>query len=107
MLLYSGAPQMQQQQQPQQQQQHQQAYGGYPGYGAAAAVVNPYGASALQQQQQQQSAYGQAPVAVVKSALPSAWTEHKTDDGIPYWHNATTGVSQVSNGSSPLLLLLV
>lgn len=106
MLLYSGAPQMQQQQQPQQQQQHQQAYGGYPGYGAAAAVVNPYGASALQQQQQQ-SAYGQAPVAVVKSALPSAWTEHKTDDGIPYWHNATTGVSQVSNGSSPLLLLLV
>ena len=95
---------MQQQQQPQQQQQHQQAYGGYPGYGAAAAVVNPYGASALQQQQQ--SAYGQAPVAVVKSALPSAWTEHKTDDGIPYWHNATTGVSQVSNGSSPLLLIV-
>lgn len=83
----------------QQQQQQQQAYGGYPGYAAAAAaVVNPYGASALQQQ----SAYGQAPVAVVKSALPSAWTEHKTDDGIPYWHNATTGVSQVSY-SSPFL----
>jgi len=73
-------------------QQQQQAYGGYPGYGAAAAAVNPYGASALQQQQ---TAYGQAPVAAVaKSALPSAWTEHKTDDGIPYWHNATTGVSQ-------------
>ena len=25
----------------------------------------------------------------------SIWTEHKTDDGITYWYNCSTGVSQV------------
>jgi far upstream element-binding protein len=29
------------------------------------------------------------------SGTASVWTEHKTDDGIPYWYNASTGVSQV------------
>ena len=30
-----------------------------------------------------------------KAAGGSPWSEHKTDDGISYWYNASTGVSQV------------
>lgn len=78
---------------PQQMQQSGGAYGGmgggYQAYGASAGAAASYGA---------QNPYGQPAQAVpvaAKSALPSAWTEHKTDDGIPYWHNATTGVSTV------------
>lgn len=86
---YYGAPQM----------------GGYNGgYGAPAAGAGAY----YQQQQQpqggaagyyqQQGAYQQQqPAARAAPAATSAspWTEHKTDDGISYWYNASTGVSQV------------
>eukprot|EP01034_Spumella_vulgaris_P030353 gene30353-37555_t len=67
------------------------AGGGYQAYGAAAAGVAPvagaYG---------QPAAYGApAVVAAPKVATPAVvWTEHKTDDGITYWYNASTGVSQ-------------
>lgn len=45
---------------------------------------------------QQQGGY-QQPVATTTPAASGAspWTEHKTDDGVSYWYNATTGVSQV------------
>ena len=74
---------------PQMQQSAAYGMGGYQAYGASAGAAASYGA---------QNPYGQPAQAVTaaKSALPSAWTEHKTDDGIPYWHNATTGVSTVS-----------
>ena len=39
---------------------------------------------------------GQVPAAVPKPAAANPWTEHKTDEGVTYWYNSTTGVSQVS-----------
>jgi hypothetical protein len=35
---------------------------------------------------------GAAPAA---KPLPANWSEHKTDEGVNYWYNAVTGVSQV------------
>jgi far upstream element-binding protein len=82
---------------PQQQQQQQQQYamtaangngavGGYP-YGAPTSVpaYNSYGGNQI-------TAVAPVQKPVVNS---SVWTEHKTDDGITYWYNASTGVSQV------------
>lgn len=89
--------------------QMQQPYGGYQMQQQAMAIpaANPYGGyGGYQQPQYGQPAvqptyggmgatqgYGQ-PAAVAVVAKPSAWTEHKTDEGIPYWFNATTAVSQ-------------
>lgn len=33
--------------------------------------------------------------AAAPTKLPAGWTEHKTEDGNSYWHNASIGVSQV------------
>jgi hypothetical protein len=104
-------PQQQQQQQHIQMQQHhqqhhQQQYSitattaaatGYQSYGSAAGAT-PVMASPNYAQ------YNPAPVsaaAVQQAQKPvvtntSVWTEHKTEDGITYWHNCSTGVSQVS-----------
>ena len=73
--------------------------GGYQAYGAAAGAGGMYPGM----QQQQHQGYGvqqgmggmQAAPAVAKPAA-SAWSEHKTDEGVTYWYNASTGVSQVS-----------
>lgn len=95
--------QQQQQQHQQVQQQQQQQYAmaavsgasGYQSYGAAAATPamggtgaggGGYGAYAAPAA----AAVAQKPI----SASSSVWTEHKTDDGITYWYNCSTGVSQ-------------
>lgn len=41
------------------------------------------------------TAHHSAPAPAPKPAASSVWTEHKTDDGLTYWYNASTGVSQV------------
>mmetsp|Transcript_107 Transcript_107/g.179 ORF Transcript_107/g.179 Transcript_107/m.179 type:complete len:540 (-) Transcript_107:569-2188(-) len=101
-------PQMQQQQMQMHQQQHQQVAqqqqqqyamaavsgaSGYQSYGAAAATPAMGGAGG--------GGYGAytAPAAAAVAQKPitasaSVWTEHKTDDGITYWYNCSTGVSQ-------------
>jgi far upstream element-binding protein len=93
----------------------------YPPYGqptapvaAAPAAVGGYGAmpraagyshanSAAAAQTRPQPAAASAPPN--KYASSTVWTEHKTDDGIPYWYNASTGVSQVMRYSSFQFLL--
>lgn len=93
---YYGAPQM------------GGGYGGQGGYGAPQGGGGYYqpqqgagGGSGYYQQaqggyyQQAQGGYQQPAQAAAPVAAASAWTEHKTDDGIPYWYNASTGVSQV------------
>ncbi len=70
--------------------------GGYGAMPGAAGAYNPY----------PHNIPASAPAAATKTTAPAAsntksssssvWTEHKTDDGIPYWYNASTGVSQVS-----------
>ena len=62
-----------------QQHHQQQHHGGAHGAGAAA------GAGA--------GVHGQQHKAPAPSSSP--WTEHKTDDGVSYWYNSATGVSQV------------
>ena len=82
------------------QQMPQQQYGMY---GQAMATGGGYPAQQQQQQQQSMSAgYAQMPAASKGVApLPGAgkpvspWSEHRTDDGVPYWYNTTTRVSQV------------
>ena len=69
-----------------------QAYGGYHAAGGAVGV-NPAAVGAAAGQQGQ----GQKPQVV---AAASVWTEHKTDDGITYWYNCSTGVSQVAGLST-------
>jgi len=81
-----GNPQM-----AQMQQQYAMGAGGYQAYGAGAAAggmgaMGGYG---------QQGMGGQVPAAVPKPAAANPWTEHKTDEGVTYWYNSTTGVSQV------------
>lgn len=77
----------------------------YPPFGqpAAAPAMAPGGYGAMPAASGGYSAYpGAAPAVTAKAAAPassttkssSVWTEHKTDDGIPYWYNASTGVSQ-------------
>lgn len=76
------------------------AAGGYGGgYSAAAGGYGP--SSGYQQpshtgyqQGAPQGGYQQAPPAAKPASSP--WSEHKTDDGVSYWYNATTGLSQVS-----------
>ena len=34
-------------------------------------------------------------IIILVRPLPKGWSEHKTDEGNTYWHNAATGVSQV------------
>lgn len=70
-------------------------------YGAAAASTPSAqygmyaGAAAAQVQQQAAAVAGAGAVSKpVAAATSSVWTEHKTDDGITYWYNAQTGVSQ-------------
>ena len=102
---------------PQQMQQQQYGMtsggagaGGYPqqqAYGAGA------GAGMYQQMQQHQQQMGMGGMGMgmmggaagggvkpmgVPAAAPaaSAWQEHKTDEGVSYWYNTTTGVSQVA-----------
>lgn len=57
-------------------QQYGSGGGGAGGYPNAAPVATP------------------AAAPVQQKPAASVWTEHKTDDGIPYWYNASTGVSQ-------------
>lgn len=55
-------------------------------------------------------AYNPAGAAQARPAVvaPGAaqWSEHKTDEGVPYWHNPVTGVSQVSENLVYDMLLL-
>jgi far upstream element-binding protein len=62
--------------------------GGAPAAGGGARAAPGWGQGAPGQ-----SAYA-APVAKPPGGLPPGWSEHKTDDGTPYWYNAATGVSQ-------------
>eukprot|EP01038_Epipyxis_sp_PR26KG_P013145 gene13145-17613_t len=114
MTAYPGLTQPMPQMQPQMPQQQQQ-YVGYGGYqqpmqqlpspygmpGQVTGYPNPYATAApVVQQQYSQPAATYAPVAAPVAATPvkappaSVWTEHKTDDGVPYWYNSSTGVSQ-------------
>lgn len=43
-----------------------------------------------------------APPVAAPPSLPAGWKEYKTEDGTLYWHNASTGVSQVSLNTSNL-----
>lgn len=89
------------------------AYGAYNPYGMPMPVAAPPQAQAAPQRGGQQAGgYGMpstsyqayapatapapAPAAKPAPAPSSVWTEHKTDDGLTYWYNASTGVSQVS-----------
>ena len=68
--------------------QYGMANGGYPGYGAAGQTgmypgMQPYGGGAA------------AAAVPPKPAVSSPWSEHKTDEGVAYWYNSATGVSQV------------
>jgi rRNA processing protein Krr1/Pno1 len=88
---YNSAPQQQQPVYGQQQQQQpvygqQQPVYGQQQYGAAAGAGNGWG----------EAAGGHMRSAPPTKVLPAGWTEHKTEDGNTYWHNASTGVSQVS-----------
>jgi far upstream element-binding protein len=60
--------------------------------GQAPAQAGQYGMP----MQQGYPAHAPAPQAPkpTQAPTPSLWTEHKTDDGLPYWYNASTGVSQ-------------
>lgn len=97
----------------QQQQQQQQQMGGYPGGPAQAhqlrGVPNPQlgyvNPMQQQQQQQQHHAYGAMAAAAYAPGLSniagggggggaSIWSEYKTDDGTPYWHNKVTDKTQ-------------
>mmetsp|Transcript_37332 Transcript_37332/g.74336 ORF Transcript_37332/g.74336 Transcript_37332/m.74336 type:complete len:518 (+) Transcript_37332:54-1607(+) len=67
--------------------QYGMANGGYPGYGAAGQTgmypgMQPYGGGAA------------AAAVPPKPAVSSPWSEHKTDEGVAYWYNSATGVSQ-------------
>lgn len=73
---------------------HQQPYPAQHQY----AAPQQHSYSAPQQQQQRAPVATYAPphaAAAPKPAVNSPWSEHKTEDGIPYWYNSTTGVSQV------------
>lgn len=80
---------------------------GQPPVQAAHPQAQPYGYPYMPPQQggymQPAAGYppvGHAPAPVAPAPAPkpapapSLWTEHKTDDGLPYWYNASTGVSQ-------------
>lgn len=86
-----GNPQM-----AQMQQQYAMGAGGYQAYGAGAAVGGMGAMGGMGGYGQQQGMPGQVPAAVPKPAAANPWTEHKTDEGVTYWYNSTTGVSQVS-----------
>ena len=85
-------------------------YGGGPGYYGGGAQAGGYGgyggmqqggSSYYQGQQGGGSGYYQQGGGYQQQGAPaptgasSPWTEHKTDDGISYWYNSATGVSQV------------
>lgn len=84
----------------QMQQQYAMGAGGYQAYGQPGMYGAANGAAA--------GAYAQPGVAVpgataavaganaagAKPAAASPWSEHKTDEGVTYWYNSTTGVSQ-------------
>eukprot|EP01039_Chlorochromonas_danica_P005603 gene5603-6169_t len=73
---------------PPQSQQGAPQRGGQPagGYGVPSASYQAYAPAA---------APAPAPGAARPAPTPSSvWTEHKTDDGLTYWYNASTGVSQ-------------
>lgn len=120
---YGAAAAMQSMQQ-QQGQANPFNYGAFPPQMTAYPQQQAYGATAQQQQQATATAAGYAAAAgygqQVATGYPasttatnaaagakgatngggaaaggSVWSEHKTDDGIPYWYNATTGQSQV------------
>lgn len=81
----------------QQQHMHGQDQGQYHQYDAAAAIAarasgyQSYGASnAYTSAKQTNQRLGMAP----SSAKASVWTEHRSEDGIPFWFNCSTGVSQ-------------
>jgi len=104
--------------QQQQQQQQQQQMGGYPAQGHQLRGPNPNPNPQLgyinpmqqqqQQQQQQHHAYGAMAAAAYAPGLSniaggvgggggggaSIWSEYKTDDGTPYWHNKVTDKTQ-------------
>jgi hypothetical protein len=75
------------------------AYGQAPAGGAAGGMMP--GMMYPQQQQQQHDMSGYAAKPIVSNPTPAAkpaanpWSEHRTDDGVPYWYNATTRTSQV------------
>lgn len=79
---------------PQQQQQYAMG-GGYQAYGAAAGAGAAQGMYGMPQQAYAQPGMVQQQAAA-KPVAASPWTEHKTDDGVTYWYNSTTGVSQVT-----------
>jgi len=84
----------------QMQQQYAMGAGGYqaygqPGmYGANGAVAGAYGAQPGMAAMPGAAVAGAGAVGA-KPAAASPWTEHKTDEGVTYWYNSTTGVSQV------------
>lgn len=91
----------------QQQHHQQQPYAAPVAYGATPSWQQPQHHQQQQpqqqhHQQQQQQQPHQVPVATtytappVKAApsLPPGWAEHKTDEGVSYWYNSNTGVSQ-------------
>lgn len=76
-------------------------YGGYPqqqqaqAYGQQSYGQQPAAAASAGGYQPQAGGYAaQAAPAQATAKAASVWTEHKTDDGVPYWYNASTGVSQ-------------
>jgi len=85
------------------QQQMQQQYGGFSGYGAAGGYPGyggyPSGGyprqQPQQQQQQPQQQQQQQPAATApESTSSSPWSKYFNEQGRPYWHNPTTGVTQ-------------
>lgn len=66
--------------------------GGYPAYGAAPT----YGGHPAAAPAAAAGHYAPPPAAAAPKPAAPVWTEHKTDEGITYYYNAATGVSQVS-----------
>jgi far upstream element-binding protein len=58
--------------------------GGMQGYGAQGGAMGGMGAG-----------MGAGGMQAKPAAAASQWSEHKTDEGVTYWYNSSTGVSQV------------
>ncbi|KAJ1409148.1 hypothetical protein B484DRAFT_436107 [Ochromonadaceae sp. CCMP2298] len=82
-------------QQQQQQQYGMQQQGGMQGGGYGMQATPSYGGGQAAGYGGAGGGYGQPQSAPPPAALPGAWTEHKTDEGVSYWYNSASGVSQV------------
>ena len=88
--------------------QQQGSQGGTGGYNMAAGAYGSYGPSAGSSSSNSGSVggYGQSSMVASSGTTQSVWTEHKTDDGIPYWFNSATGVSQVMQKIVKIIIIL-